>query len=190
MLTNKYSKWYFNIVVNASKLNRDGYVEKHHIIPKSLGGSNDLTNLVKLSPREHFICHRLLTKMTEGIQKRKMLWAMHKIIYQVNQHQIRYVPNSRTFEHFRKEFYSMLKKPRVITDEHRNNIIESNMKRKGRKLSEETRLKMSEAQKKRALTHDGANKGRKFSDEAKKAMSEAQKKRYQKAKENVTFHLR
>lgn len=33
------------------------YTEKHHIIPKSLGGDNSKTNLVVLTGRQHFICH-------------------------------------------------------------------------------------------------------------------------------------
>ena len=41
----------------------EGYSENHHILPRSLGGSNNLDNLVKLSAREHFICHYLLAKI-------------------------------------------------------------------------------------------------------------------------------
>lgn len=37
--------------------------ESHHIIPRSLGGSNDAQNLVRLTVREHFIAHCLLFKM-------------------------------------------------------------------------------------------------------------------------------
>lgn len=39
------------------------YGEKHHIIPKSLGGSDDKINIVKLTSREHFVGHLLLFKM-------------------------------------------------------------------------------------------------------------------------------
>ena len=39
----KYTKWYINI---CSK-KYEGITEEHHIIPKSLGGSNDSSNLVK-----------------------------------------------------------------------------------------------------------------------------------------------
>ena len=52
------------------------YVEKHHIIPKSLGGNNRKENLVNLSAREHFICHRLLVKMLNGDAKNKMIYAL------------------------------------------------------------------------------------------------------------------
>ena len=39
------------------------YTETHHILPKSMDGSNDVDNLVVLTGKEHFICHYLLTKI-------------------------------------------------------------------------------------------------------------------------------
>ena len=36
------------------------YHERHHIIPKCMGGSNDEDNLIDLFPKEHFEAHRLL----------------------------------------------------------------------------------------------------------------------------------
>jgi len=44
----------------------DGYVERHHILPKALGGSDDSSNLVALTAREHFIAHVLLAKIHGG----------------------------------------------------------------------------------------------------------------------------
>lgn len=61
--SNKYTKWYYNIVRGAKHRIIDGYIEAHHIIPRCLGGSDSGDNLVRLTPREHFICHMLLTKM-------------------------------------------------------------------------------------------------------------------------------
>ena len=58
-----YKRIYFSIIENR-KINKfNGYVEEHHILPRSLGGSNFHSNLVFLSAKEHFICHLLLTKM-------------------------------------------------------------------------------------------------------------------------------
>ena len=48
---NKYKNWYNSIIKNAQNRQIDGYVEKHHIIPQSLGGSNETINLVKLTAR-------------------------------------------------------------------------------------------------------------------------------------------
>jgi len=41
----------------------EGYVEKHHIIPKCMGGSDDISNLIKLTPEEHYVAHQLLLKI-------------------------------------------------------------------------------------------------------------------------------
>lgn len=51
------------------------YTEKHHIIPKSLGGTNDSENLVLLTGREHYVAHWLLTKFTGNTTKQKMVFA-------------------------------------------------------------------------------------------------------------------
>lgn len=42
------------------------YYEKHHIIPKSLGGDNKKTNIVCLIPEDHFFAHLLLAKIHGG----------------------------------------------------------------------------------------------------------------------------
>jgi len=79
-IENKYTNWYYTIINNAKNrkiLNYD--VEKHHIIPKSLGGNNSKNNLVNLSYREHFLCHWLLIKMTDGKNNMKMLFAFNSM---------------------------------------------------------------------------------------------------------------
>lgn len=39
------------------------YYETHHIVPRCFGGSDDPSNLTKLTAREHFLCHWLLYKI-------------------------------------------------------------------------------------------------------------------------------
>lgn len=75
-IENKYTKWYTKIIESAKNKTYKGYSEKHHIIPRSLGGSDAIDNLVKLSAREHFICHLLLVRMVSDMEhKRKMVYA-------------------------------------------------------------------------------------------------------------------
>lgn len=45
------------------------YTEKHHIIPKCLGGLDKKENLIRLTFREHFIAHWLLVKIYPNDQK-------------------------------------------------------------------------------------------------------------------------
>lgn len=96
-LKNKYTIWYHQIIANAQSRINDGYVEKHHIIPKCLGGTDDASNLVRLTAREHYICHLLLTKMTEGLIRRKMLFAHWRMVHG-NQNQSRYQLTNRQYE--------------------------------------------------------------------------------------------
>ena len=104
MLTNKYSKLYYKITSNAKQRITDGYTELHHIIPQSMGGSNNKENLVELTAREHFICHWLLIKMTEGKDRSKMLYALNGIKAE-NKYQQRYHTKitARVYEKYRIE---------------------------------------------------------------------------------------
>jgi len=99
-INNKYTAWYNSIIQKASQRCLPGYTERHHIIPKSLGGGESIDNLVKLSAREDFICHMLLTKMTTGHEKIKMLHALGKFV-QCNHLQQR-VLTSRQYDIARK----------------------------------------------------------------------------------------
>lgn len=80
--TSKYTTWYFHIIENAKQQNRTkssiDYFESHHIIPKSIGGNNRKENLVLLTVKEHFICHRLLVKM---VIERPHLISMNYALY-------------------------------------------------------------------------------------------------------------
>jgi hypothetical protein len=102
-IQNKYYDWYYAIVNRAKSRTIDGYIERHHIVPKSLGGSDKKDNLVSLTAREHFVCHLLLTKMTESNDRKKMTYALWLIINMKNKSQEeRYSVCSRTYETVRK----------------------------------------------------------------------------------------
>ena len=58
-----YEKIYNQIIERGRVRKLEGYIERHHIIPKCLGGTNDSENIVKLTAKEHFICHKLLTEI-------------------------------------------------------------------------------------------------------------------------------
>ena len=62
-----YQKLYSDLIsfrkLNPLKQSKDLYTEEHHIIPSCMGGSDSPENLVRLTAREHFIVHRLLSKI-------------------------------------------------------------------------------------------------------------------------------
>jgi hypothetical protein len=104
----KYSKYYYNIIANAKSraFAENIYTEKHHIIPKSLGGSNSASNLVRLTAREHFICHRLLVRITIGQARNKMVHALWRMC---NSLKSDYKVTSKTYETARQAHSHILK---------------------------------------------------------------------------------
>lgn len=60
----------------TTKLLEDGYYEKHHILPKCLGGTDDVDNLVLLPARAHFIAHAFLYKAYPKERKLAHAFAM------------------------------------------------------------------------------------------------------------------
>ena len=98
---NKYQKWYNLIIDRARNRTIEGYVEVHHIVPKSLGGTDEERNLVALTAREHLVAHMLLPRFVEN--KKPMwyaLWCM------VNTNGIKV--NSRLYEQVRVEGHQKL----------------------------------------------------------------------------------
>ena len=103
-LQNKYTRWYYNIIQRAKNRILKPPYERHHIIPKSLGGNNLKENIVKLTPHEHFVCHLLLTKMIDGKNKEKMVYAAWAMANQENQNQQRHKVNGRIYSILKQEY--------------------------------------------------------------------------------------
>jgi hypothetical protein len=169
---NKYTNWYFQIINLAKSRSsfENQYQEKHHIIPKSLGGTDAHDNLVKLTAREHYVCHRLLVRMCIlPKHKKSMAWGLHLMMHRVNPYQDRYLPKSKTYELVREEFKRIQQEvPYVRTPEHNARVAEANRKRlKGTKFSDEHRAKMSAAH----MGKPSPRKGIKMSEEQKAKIS-------------------
>lgn len=77
---NKHTKKYYSIIRSAQRRRYTlAYGERHHIIPKFCGGSNDKSNIVLLTARNHYRCHKLLplmVKTSELLSKANYAWAM------------------------------------------------------------------------------------------------------------------
>jgi hypothetical protein len=58
-----YQKIYNTLVRRGQSRILEGYSEKHHIVPRCIGGTDEVTNLVSLTPEEHYLCHLLLVKI-------------------------------------------------------------------------------------------------------------------------------
>lgn len=136
-----YLKVYDALIHRAKNRVIKGYVEKHHIVPKCMGGSNAKENLVELTAREHLVCHILLAKIHGG-----KLWAAVNLMSNTK------TLNSRRYEIYRKKFVEFISKPQ--TEEHIQNC--KNTWTKARRDTHSRWLKANPIKKKRAW-----NKGKK-----------------------------
>jgi len=154
-INNKYTKWYNNIISSAKARNVRskkqakeifGYSENHHIIPRSIGGSDLKENMVFLTAKEHFCVHLLLVRMTSGMDKSKLLSALWGMANQKTKHQKRHVVSGRTYEWIKRE--------------NANNLSEKmmgNSRNKGVPKSKDHKEKLSEY---RGEKHHGYGKKR------------------------------
>jgi hypothetical protein len=59
-----YEKIYESIITRAKTRSFPNcYTEKHHIIPRCMGGGDEESNLAILTPEEHYVAHQLLVKI-------------------------------------------------------------------------------------------------------------------------------
>ncbi len=119
-----YKKIYESIINKSKNRVLNGYFEKHHIIPTSLGGKNTKENIAKLTAREHFICHWLLWKFTEGDDKIKMGHAFGRMRY-----------HSSNNRYYNSIGYEIAKKAHSLS---------ASLCHKGKKLSESELIRMRE----------------------------------------------
>lgn len=86
---------------------------------RSLGGSDDESNLVKLTAREHFIAHLLLAKFNKCSQTAYALWMMQ---CKSSKHDSRpFIKSSRMYEWARKEFAKYISRNNKIASKGERN---------------------------------------------------------------------
>jgi hypothetical protein len=81
--------------------------EKHHIIPKSMGGDNSKSNIAILTPREHAFAHLLLVRFLSGTNKAKMIFALKSMISYKNEHRAQLT--TRQYETLRRAYQTLSK---------------------------------------------------------------------------------
>lgn len=120
-----YEKIYYQIIENA-KLHQEEritlhsldkkkyYFEGHHIIPKSLGGDGNSRhwcksyvekrhpNIVGLTPKEHFVCHKLLCRIYPN--NKSLTNALWRMVCRPRDFQMRHIPSGKEYESIRQEF--------------------------------------------------------------------------------------
>ena len=91
-----------DLIRNGSKYN------VHHIIPRSLSGTDDKSNLIKLTHREHFIAHMILWK-TYSAEMAYAFWIISNI----------YTLNARLYASLKKDINNLVstsQKGRIVVN--------------------------------------------------------------------------
>lgn len=104
------------------------YYEKHHIIPRCMGGTDEETNLVLLTPEEHYLAHQLLVRIYPD--QEKLTYAAFMMT----------VGNKRN-----NKLYGWIKRARFskpMPIETRQKLREASKNQKRKPHTEETKIKM------------------------------------------------
>ena len=102
-----YTRIYNQIIEHAQTHKLEGYIEKHHIVPKCMGGLDVKENIVELTAREHFLCHMLLCEIYPQEYKLKHALFLMAIGKQKVKEKT-YVIGSRVYERLKEEYSTML----------------------------------------------------------------------------------
>ena len=180
-----YEKIYYDLVLSAKLYPKESdYYENHHIKPRSMGGSDDESNLVKFTGRQHYIAHWLLYK----IYKNKQMAAAWNRMCSKSNNQMRY--NSHTYSYAREALAIEMSKSHsgkgnpmygttspFLGKKHTPKTLEKmSNAAKGKSPSKETREKLSRA----SAGKNNPNYGKKHTNEIKEKMKEAWRERKEK----------
>lgn len=145
-----YSAIYNRLIERAKSRILTVYCERHHVVPKCLGGSDDPGNIVLLTAEEHYLAHQILVKIYP--KHSGLLWAA---IAMTQGGRSNGRTGNKLYGWLRKEFVRQQTGSKRWSDEDKARIGLASKKRNqgknhpmfGRKHSAETKQKMSEDRK-------------------------------------------
>lgn len=125
-----YQLVYDNLIAKYGFADKpEGYSERHHVLPRCLGGGDEESNLVYLSAEAHYLAHQLLVKMNPGHH------GLMEAVVWMSVHPSGKRCNNKLYSWIRKA-YSVVNSERVKLW-HKNNPSRHPMK------NPETRMKIS-----------------------------------------------
>jgi hypothetical protein len=162
-----YSNIYQTLVSYRKSTFPLGYTEKHHIIPRCLGGTDEPDNMVVLTAREHFIVHQLLVKMYP--KNGKLIYAV-RMMSNMNRY------GSKKYSWIR-EMFSEKTKGKIFSETHKKKLSESAKKPEKIAISKQNLKLCNEVPRSKALVEKCAlgHVGLKHTDKTKAKQSESTK---------------
>jgi len=197
-----YQSLYLSLVDNARRRGETTmYTERHHIVPRALGGTDAANNLVRLTGREHFVAHVLLAKIHGGA-----MWSAATLMKE-------HAKSSRVYAIARKGLAASLvgkpRPPHVIAAmrsgvidkprpaQHCENISRANT---GKRHTAETKARIGAGNRGRARTEaekqnlrlkrlgqPGPNRGKVFSEEHRAALKRAAQLRWHPTDDSLMY---
>ncbi len=161
-----YIQIYENLMEKARlRPKPEGYVEKHHAIPKCLGGDNSKQNLRYLTAKEHFVAHHLLTRIHP--HNNKLTFAFRAMFGDPK--------NKRKINITASQFEEMRKACATSQLGSKNHQFGKPSAFRGKKHTAETKAKISETCKKNKLTEEQLDKLKYAMQQPRGPMSDIQK---------------
>lgn len=150
-----YQKIYNNLISKRIYSPATGYKEVHHIIPRCLGGTDDKSNLVSLSYKEHYLAHVLLCKIyPDNTDLSLAIFLFSSIsgsMYEISRQRAIDFLRTREISEETKALMSRAQKDRFSKEGSKDYLID-------REISEETRAKQSKSAKARFEDPEYASK--------------------------------
>lgn len=176
-----YKRIYDQLIERARNRVLSSYKERHHIVPRCMGGTDEISNLVDLTAEEHFVAHQLLVKIYPGVPG--LIYACIAMTGETHEGRA----GNKAYGWIRRAV-SEQRKGTKASPETRKKLSEDRKRRgvrppdpTGRKHTEKAKVNMSEAQKGRVVTEEHrrkiseSHKGMTYSEETKKKLSELRK---------------
>lgn len=99
-----YKKHYDLLINRAKSRQLTEYFERHHIVPRCIGGSDNKANIVELTPEEHYVAHQLLVKIYPDNDS--LVYAAHRMT--TSSKTVK--RNNKTYGWLKRKYQSVCKK--------------------------------------------------------------------------------
>lgn len=107
-----YKEFIDNILNSRGRFNLEGtYHKRHHILPRCLNGTEEDSNLIDLTSKEHFHAHKLLVE--ENPNNISLMGALVMVTFMRSINQERYIPTDDEYEYVKvinRKFVSLSQK--------------------------------------------------------------------------------